>query len=132
MRSKFTVLGPGFSKKIRDFINTPFIGFSKCEWLTCKYMKVYMRRIPIPMRIDTSRDCIVVATVSVMHQGRGIYSCFLRFLEQEAQGRTLVIENVLDPKHYPIYLRRGFTQFSSDGCSTSFYKHTKDDHEILN
>lgn len=89
-----------------------------------KQFEIYLR---IRHRVIEGKSvvCCDVGRVHVFSKGKGIYSALLETLERHAKVEVLFIENVHNPDHFGIYLRRGFTHLVPDSefeVTNHFYK----------
>jgi hypothetical protein len=70
-----------------------------------------------------TRDALIVIFVTVpkFARNKGIYSSMLKFLyELIDDGTMLVVSDVLEASHYPIYLSRGFSKYWADGFTPAY------------
>jgi len=102
--------------QLRAFMESPM----RTSWLKSGQSEVYVRKsvrhIPRSGGLSLALD---IANVTMVPARKGLYAQFLRDIEMMAfaHDRGVYVENVLDPEHFGIYLRRGYLQL--DDC---FYK----------
>ncbi len=118
-------LPSSYEQKIRAFLAAPRGSTARVQWIHCTHVKVYVRKSQRRFLDIGLRETIEIANVEVLskYQRSGLYSALLALFDECAGDRVVYIENVHFEEHYPIYLRRGFTQDpNSYGYSANFYK----------
>jgi len=80
------------------------------RWLEDPPLSVYVRWAPYWTGGEGVEPAIVIANVSVSKRGDGIFTSFLEHIEHVADenGRTVVIENVLEERFRKFFKRRGY------------------------
>lgn len=150
--TSIVTLDPDFEAAVRHFLIKVITSDTAVQWIESPHIRVYMRRrtrkidlakngdaIPHDDYITLWQKCgfnldktlhsvIDVANVAVEPQRCGIYSAFLRLLDECAAGRIIYIENVHDREQHGIYERRGFVKHNKaaglgfDTEAVCFYK----------
>jgi hypothetical protein len=123
---------PRFEKMVRDFLKGTELRPSS-QWIEPEFVrdgelevpiKVYLRKMqrmyPAPTP-ELPHNMIRLFTIDVsnvlvepFYQRQGLFSEFLKLVEDCANGRAIYIENVLDELQHGIYLRRGYSRMPTD------------------